>query len=62
MIERAPDLMQQRFAERFGDLPGWEQAMILAGLERLGSLLDIAGNDAAPLLDSGAIDRPHGAG
>lgn len=59
-IERAPDLLQARFTERFGELARWEQAMILAGLERLGEVLDIASDDAAPLLDSGAIDRPHG--
>ena len=58
MIERAPDLLQTRFSERFADLPGWERAMILAALERLGALLGAEAIDAAPLLDSGAIDRP----
>ena len=58
MIERAPDLLQTRFSERFADLPAWERAMILAALERLGGLLGAEAIDAAPLLDSGAIDRP----
>ena len=58
MIERAPDLLQTRFSERFADLPAWERAMILAALERLGALLGAEAFDAAPLLDSGAIDRP----
>ena len=58
MIERAPDLLQTRFSERFADLPAWERAMILAALERLGELLGAETIDAAPLLDSGAIDRP----
>ena len=58
MIERAPDLLQTRFSERFADLPAWERAMILAALERLGALLGAEAIDAAPLLDSGAIDRP----
>ena len=31
--------------------------MILAGLERLGHLLDAADIDAAPLIDAGVIDR-----
>lgn len=57
-IENAPDLLQARFTEQFGMLPQWEQAMMLAGLERLGDVLGIATADAAPLLDSGAIDRP----
>jgi DNA-binding MarR family transcriptional regulator len=56
-LENAPDLLQNRFEERFGVLPAWEQAMILAALERLGELLDATGIDAAPLIDTGIIDR-----
>lgn len=56
-IETAPDLLQSRFTKTFSALPQWEQAMILAGLERLGDVLGITGSDAAPLLDSGVIDR-----
>jgi DNA-binding MarR family transcriptional regulator len=52
----APDLLQAHFSERFADLPDWEQAMILAGLTRLADILGST-RDAAPLLDSGAIDR-----
>lgn len=54
----APDLLQQVFAERFNCLPAWEQAMVLAGTERLVSLLGAEEIDAAPLLDAGMIDRP----
>ena len=57
-IERAPDLLQVRFSEKFAALPTWEQAMVLAGLDRLAEILEIGAEDAAPLLDSGAIDRP----
>lgn len=57
MLETAPDLLQNRFQDRFGTLPAWEQAMILAALERLGELLDATDIDAAPLLDGGVIDR-----
>ena len=60
VIEEAPDMLQARFSERFAALPDWEQAMILAGLDRLGDILGVASKDAAPLLDSGAIDRPAG--
>jgi DNA-binding MarR family transcriptional regulator len=56
-IARAPDLLQQRFEHVFPTLPPWEQALILAGLERLGDVLGITTRDAAPLLDSGVIDR-----
>ncbi|MXP42562.1 MarR family transcriptional regulator [Altererythrobacter soli] len=55
-IETAPNLLQARLSERFAALPEWEQAMILAGLSRLADLLGTTA-DAAPLLDSGAIDR-----
>lgn len=61
MIELAPDMLQARFSENFAALPEWEQAMILAGLGRLADILGIAAKDAAPLLDSGPIDRPSGA-
>jgi len=53
----APDMLQQIFAERFPGLPGWEQAMILSAVERLAMILGAQHIDAAPLLDSGAIDR-----
>jgi DNA-binding MarR family transcriptional regulator len=56
-IEQAPSMVQTRFSERFAALPEWEQAMMLAGLSRLADMLG-AGADAAPLLDSGSIDRP----
>ena len=57
-IEEAPDMLQARFSAGFAALPDWEQAMILAGLGRLGDILGVASKDAAPLLDSGVIDRP----
>lgn len=56
-LESAPDLLQARFRDRFEELPTWEQAMILAGLERLGQILGAEDIDAAPLIDTGVIDR-----
>lgn len=57
----APDPLQKRFTDRFDALATWEQAMILAATERLAVLIDADSIDAAPLLDSGRIDRsePH---
>lgn len=57
VLDAAPDLLQARFRDRFAALPAWEQAMILAALERLGEILDASQIDAAPLIDTGAIDR-----
>lgn len=56
-LAEAPDLLQMTFAERFAVLPAWEQAMILAAVEKLAIVLDAQDIDAAPLLDTGAIDR-----
>jgi DNA-binding MarR family transcriptional regulator len=58
ILEKTPDSLQARFQDRFQALPAWEQAMILAAVERLGELLDASDIDAAPLLDVGVIDRP----
>ena len=55
----APDLLQSQFTERFSSLAAWEQAMILASLEKLSMILGAQDMDAAPLLDSGAIDRTN---
>jgi DNA-binding MarR family transcriptional regulator len=57
MLDTAPDLLQERFRDRFEALQAWEQAMILSALERLGQLLDATDIDAAPLIDTGVIDR-----
>lgn len=53
----APDNLQEIFTSRFGKLPAWEQAMILAATERLVTMLGVDTFDAAPLLDTGPIDR-----
>ncbi|MGE4321845.1 MAG: MarR family winged helix-turn-helix transcriptional regulator [Sphingobium sp.] len=53
----APDPLQMIFTDRFAALPTWEQSMILAAVERLATLMDAQDIDAAPLLDSGLIDR-----
>jgi len=56
-LVRAPDMLQTDFQKHFSALPDWEQAMILAAVEKLSELLGAQNLDAAPLLDGGAIDR-----
>lgn len=56
-LANAPDILQIQFQEHFTALQPWEQAMILAGLERLSVVLGAQDMEAAPLLDSGVIDR-----
>ena len=58
-LAQAPDMLQTEFQERFAVLPSWEQAMILASVEKLSVILGADDMDAAPLLDSGAIDRSN---
>jgi len=51
-----PDVLQDRFAARFEKLADWEQASVIAGLERVATLLNAEGIDASPVLDVGALD------
>ena len=57
LLESAPDPLQRVFSQQFDVLADWEQAMIVASLERVGAMLNAAAIDASPLLDAGAIDR-----
>lgn len=57
LLERSPNLLQDRFQSNFRRLEDWEQAMVITALERVSALLDAAGLDASPVLDVGDIDR-----
>jgi len=59
-VDEAPDPLQQRYVRQFEALEDWEQAMIVAALERVAALLDARGIDASPVLDIGDIRRPDG--
>lgn len=52
-ITDAPDPLQQRYVRKFEALEDWEQAMIVAALERVAAMLDAEELDASPVLDSG---------
>lgn len=59
-VDAAPDPLQVRFAARFESLPDWEQAMLVASLERVASLMEAPDADsAAPLLHTGAVAGPE---
>lgn len=51
----APDALQALFVGRFEQLPDWEQAMLVAALERVVALLNAERIDAAPVLAAGAV-------
>ena len=53
----APDPLQQRFVRKFSAMEDWEQAMLVASLERIAAMLDAEDIDASPVLDTGDIKR-----
>ncbi|HEX5007752.1 MAG TPA: MarR family transcriptional regulator [Hyphomonadaceae bacterium] len=57
VLADAPDVLQNRFVARFERLADWEQAGLIAALERVAALLDAEGIDASPVLDVGRLDR-----
>ena len=56
-VDDAPDALQQRFVRKFEAMQDWEQAMIIASLERVASMLDADEIDASPVLDTGSISN-----
>ena len=55
VLQDAPDPLQQRFVRKFDAMEDWEQAMLVAGLERVAAMLDAEDMDASPVLDTGEI-------
>lgn len=51
----APDPLQQRFVRKFAAMQDWEQAMLVASLERVAAMLDAEEIEASPVLDAGDI-------
>jgi len=61
ILEESPPLMQETFVERFSNLQKWEQSMILSAIQRLVSLMDAKSIEAAPFLDTSALNSNAGA-
>ena len=61
LLERAPMALHDRFSERFAALEEWEQSMIVATLQRVGTMMGAERIDAAPLLDSELIGQRNDA-
>ena len=57
-VDNAPDALQQRYVQAFERLADWEQAQLVASLERVAAMLDAAELDAAPVLSLGEIKSP----
>ncbi|GGX70696.1 hypothetical protein GCM10011309_21060 [Litorimonas cladophorae] len=56
-ILSAPNLLQETFRTRFEKIPSWQQAMLVAALEQVASIIDAENIEAAPVLHSGAINE-----
>lgn len=54
-LQNAPASLQNLFETRFASLDAWEQAMLVASLERVANLLDAENLQAAPILTVGDI-------
>jgi DNA-binding MarR family transcriptional regulator len=54
-LSRAPDALQQRFAAAFEALEDWEQAMIVAALERVATMLDAGEAERGAVLYPGEL-------
>lgn len=59
-VEVAPDALQQRYVAQFESLPDYEQAMLVAVLEKVAAMLDAAEIDASPVLATGDIVHLNG--
>jgi DNA-binding MarR family transcriptional regulator len=57
-LSNAPTPLQEHFVKRFGELPDWEQSMILSSLQRIGHMMDAADIDASPFIEVGELDKP----
>ena len=60
--EEAPDALQQRYVKAFQSLADWEQAQLVASLERVAAMLDAEDMDASPVLTTGDIKPDAAAG
>lgn len=58
-VIEAPDPLQQRYVKKFEAMASWEQAMVVAVLERVAEMLDAREIDASPVLDIGDINAPE---
>lgn len=59
VLSRAPSLLQDRFRAALSGLATWEQLMMLANLQRIASMMDAEGLDAAPHLVAEAAAFEH---
>jgi DNA-binding MarR family transcriptional regulator len=57
VLDAAPSLLQDRFRDELARLEGWERHWMLSALERIASMMDAEGIDAAPILEVGPVSQ-----
>lgn len=57
-VRDAPDALQQRFVRAFDQMQDWEQAQLVASLERVATMLDAHEIDASPVLTADEFQKP----
>ncbi len=58
VLDEAPSLLQERFRAELARLEDWERHWMLAALERIASMMDAEGIDAAAILETGPVTSP----
>jgi len=58
VLAEAPSLLQERLRAELDRLEDWEQHWMLAPLERIATMMDAEGLDAAPILETGPVGSP----
>lgn len=61
-LSSGPGILQERFESRFTRLKDWEQAFLVAALERTVAMLGAEDLDVAPVLDVGVLTTTPDAG
>ncbi len=56
-LESAPEPLQAEFLRKFRKLEDWEQQMLKSSLSRIATMMDAQDIDAAPILQTGALDE-----
>jgi DNA-binding MarR family transcriptional regulator len=56
ILDDAPSLLQERFRAELARLEDWERHWMLAALERIATMMDAEGIDAAPFLETGPVE------
>jgi DNA-binding MarR family transcriptional regulator len=58
VLQEAPSLLQEQFRAELARLEDWERHWMLSALERIASMMDAEGIDAAPILETGPVAQP----